>query len=493
MTDLTHASFFSGAGGTDLGLEAAGWHTVSFSEIDPYASAVLTERWPGVPNLGDITRLRAEPAQRDTRSGNTGAGVAGRAGDEPADVSGGIRPEAAGGVRPGADAAGRTEEPGSGREQADAVGGRDDWQRATLWTGGFPCQDLSVAGKRRGFGTADARTRSGLAFAFLDLVAAHRPPIVLLENVPGLLSSNNGRDFRSLIDTFQELRYVGFYRTLDAQFFGVPQRRKRVFILAIDAFSGIGLDRAAEVLSVGTRCGRHPATGHEAGPRAASLTGGGADSPQSERVWGSNGTGPALDTGRAVPNVYNASARFGAWDGPDDIAGNLSQRDYKSSNHLVSTPSDADRVREADGLAGRSHDSHRVGDEKSSEIVGALRVGGATVADGGRGDVVPVIPTGLRASGNGNDLSAGDDGRLVHTTEMIDSDDAMLPPGLDGNRYRCCGNGVVAPVAEWLGARLASLVEAALSDGTLRSDAERQVAYEEYLATLPPEPELMVI
>ena len=57
--DLTHASFFSGAGGLDLGLERAGWRTVSFSEIDPYASAVLAERWPGVPNLGDITALAA--------------------------------------------------------------------------------------------------------------------------------------------------------------------------------------------------------------------------------------------------------------------------------------------------------------------------------------------------------------------------------------------------------------------------------------------------
>ena len=52
--ELTHASFFSGVGGLDLGLERAGWRTVSFSEIDPYASAVLAERWPGVPNLGDI-------------------------------------------------------------------------------------------------------------------------------------------------------------------------------------------------------------------------------------------------------------------------------------------------------------------------------------------------------------------------------------------------------------------------------------------------------
>ena len=52
----THASFFSGVGGLDLGLERAGWRTVSFSEIEPYAKAVLAERWPDVPDLGDIVR-----------------------------------------------------------------------------------------------------------------------------------------------------------------------------------------------------------------------------------------------------------------------------------------------------------------------------------------------------------------------------------------------------------------------------------------------------
>lgn len=58
--DLTHASFFSGVGGLDLGFERAGWRTVSFSEIDPYASAVLARHWPGVPSLGDIQRLASD-------------------------------------------------------------------------------------------------------------------------------------------------------------------------------------------------------------------------------------------------------------------------------------------------------------------------------------------------------------------------------------------------------------------------------------------------
>ena len=64
MDELTHASFFSGVGGTDLGLEGAGWRTVSFSEIDPYACAVLAERCPGVPNLGDIVGIQREAEER---------------------------------------------------------------------------------------------------------------------------------------------------------------------------------------------------------------------------------------------------------------------------------------------------------------------------------------------------------------------------------------------------------------------------------------------
>ncbi|MCI0583089.1 MAG: DNA (cytosine-5-)-methyltransferase, partial [Chloroflexi bacterium] len=144
---LTHASFFSGAGGLDHGLELAGWTTVSLSEIEPYACAVLAERFPGVPNLGDITTI------------------------DPEDI-----PD------------------------------------ATLWSGGFPCQDLSSAGKRRGFGG----DRSVLAFAFLDLVERRRPDWFILENVDGLLTSNDGRDLARLAGEVDALRYGLAWRVLDA-------------------------------------------------------------------------------------------------------------------------------------------------------------------------------------------------------------------------------------------------------------------------------------
>jgi DNA (cytosine-5)-methyltransferase 1 len=319
MHDLTHASFFSGVGGLDLGLERAGWRTVSFSEIDPYASAVLAERWPGVPNLGDITHA----ATSDRWDGELRKG------------------------------------------------------RAHLWTGGFPCQDLSVAGKRRGL----AGERSGLAFSFLDLVGRHRPRFVLLENVPGLLSSHAGRDMAALLGTLVELGYGVGYRVLDARYFGVPQRRRRVFILGDSLGGRPGAERAADVLSVGSRCRRHPPTGIGTGPRAA---GGAARRPV-------------------------------------------------AAGHILGSSPDPDRMRAPHGLAGRPHDRAAV------DIVQAL--------DAKRGG-----PDDNEAQAGQLIIGAG-----AGPVTRVD----MLPLGLDSARYRCCGNGVVSDVSEWIGYSLRELVEAA--------------------------------
>lgn len=304
MHDLTHASFFSGGGGLDLGLERAGWRTVSFSEIDPYACAILAERWPGVPNLGDIVQLAHGHGLQNTRERDgAGHGVRGAGGPDwnDAELRGADGPS-------GSERLGRVGGLGAhgsvGRSDAD----RDAWRDATLWTGGFPCQDLSIAGKRRGLDGA----RSGLAFAYLGLVERHRPPWVLLENVPGLLSSNRGRDLSVLLGRLSELGYGVAYRVLDARYFGVAQRRRRVFILASrDPGGRAGAERAAEVLSIAASGGGHPATSREA--RA--------------------GTAGGADDGAIGSRFFNATAAFGAWES-GDTAGTLSRRDYKTSNHL---------------------------------------------------------------------------------------------------------------------------------------------------------------
>lgn len=102
-----------------------------------------------------------------------------------------------------------------------------DLPKTDVLAGGFPCQDLSVAGKRKGL----AGKRSGLWNEFARLIGEVEPEWVLVENVPGLLSSGKGRDMGILLGKMAQLGYWWAYRVLDAQFFGVAQRRRRVFIV----------------------------------------------------------------------------------------------------------------------------------------------------------------------------------------------------------------------------------------------------------------------
>ena len=111
--------------------------------------------------------------------------------------------------------------------------------KVDLICGGFPCQDVSVAGRRAGL----AGERSGLWFEFHRIARELRPEWLLIENVPGLLSSHQGADFAVILQGLAELGYGVAWRVLDAQYFGLAQRRKRVFIVG-----HLGDGRAAEVL-----------------------------------------------------------------------------------------------------------------------------------------------------------------------------------------------------------------------------------------------------
>jgi DNA (cytosine-5)-methyltransferase 1 len=104
--------------------------------------------------------------------------------------------------------------------------GRNVLKPVDLICGGFPCQDLSVAGYREGLSGA----RSALWWEFHRIIGELTPRWVLIENVPGLLLSNEGEDLATLLHSMEELRYGWSYRVLDSRNF-VPQRRKRVFIV----------------------------------------------------------------------------------------------------------------------------------------------------------------------------------------------------------------------------------------------------------------------
>lgn len=217
-------SLFSGIGGMDLGLARAGFRHAFFCESDAWRRTVLAQHWPGVPIYEDV-RLVGEPE--------------GRAAPD-------------------------------GRGASAHVGG---WEAGTgLLCGGFPCQDVSVAGRRAGL----AGARSGLFHEFARIAESLRPRWLLVENVPGLLSSNGGRDFGVVLGTLADIGYGVGWRIVDSRFFGVPQRRRRVFILGALAESDTrgAAERCGEILAVGTRCEPHPATGAEARENIANSLGG---------------------------------------------------------------------------------------------------------------------------------------------------------------------------------------------------------------------------
>ena len=105
--------------------------------------------------------------------------------------------------------------------------GASDYGTIDLLVGGTPCQSFSIAGLRKGMDD----DRGNLALEFLKLAHRKRPTWVVWENVPGVLSSNGGRDFGAFLGGLGELGYGWAYRVLDAQYFGVAQRRRRVFVV----------------------------------------------------------------------------------------------------------------------------------------------------------------------------------------------------------------------------------------------------------------------
>lgn len=111
------------------------------------------------------------------------------------------------------------------RKVADATG----IPVSDVWVGGFPCQDVSLArmGPRAGL----KGKQSGLFYEFHRLLEQGRPRILLIENVPGLLSSHGGRDFHIIVRALAELGYGVGWRVLNSKDFGVPQSRQRVFIV----------------------------------------------------------------------------------------------------------------------------------------------------------------------------------------------------------------------------------------------------------------------
>lgn len=103
-----------------------------------------------------------------------------------------------------------------------------------LITYGFPCQDISTAGKQKGFVDDNGQlTRSGLFFEALDIIEKYQPDIAIAENVKALTSKKFAKEFQLVLDSLEEAGYNNYWQVLNAKDFGVPQHRERVFIVSI--------------------------------------------------------------------------------------------------------------------------------------------------------------------------------------------------------------------------------------------------------------------
>jgi DNA (cytosine-5)-methyltransferase 1 len=133
-----------------------------------------------------------------------------------------------------------------------------------LLVGGTPCQSFSVAGLRKGL----SDPRGNLMLTYGAIADYFKPTWIVWENVPGVLSSNHGRDFGTFLGMLGQLGYGFAYRVLDAQYYGVAQRRRRVFVVG---YLG-DWRRAAQVLFESESLCGYPAPSREAGQRIASYT-----------------------------------------------------------------------------------------------------------------------------------------------------------------------------------------------------------------------------
>lgn len=168
----------------------------------------------------------------------------------------------------------------------------DELADCDIVTFGFPCQDLSTAGNRAGL----AGARSGLFWEAARVIAGKAPRWILFENVPGLLTSDEGEDFGVVLGTLASFGYSLAYAVLDSQHHGVPQRRKRVFLVGC-----LEPGRAEQVLAVAHGGGGDTAPG-----------GGEGENPQADAPGGLGGdSGPRQASGHASRTVACHAAEFG--------------------------------------------------------------------------------------------------------------------------------------------------------------------------------------
>jgi DNA (cytosine-5)-methyltransferase 1 len=324
----------------------------------------------------------------------------------------------------------------------------EEWpdESIDLLVGGTPCQSFSVAGLRQGL----ADPRGNLMLTFLAIAQRQRPRWIVWENVPGVLSSNRGRDFGTFLGALGELGYGFAYRVLDAQWFGVAQRRRRVFVVG---YLGDW---------------RHP---------AKVLF-------ESESVC--RNTAPS----REAEKNSTASAEHGASNGGiPDVAQTLSSRDYKGPScgrdGLVGNP-----IAVAQPVA---FAQNQLGEVRTGEVTNTLNTNSNASGRNTPMVVQPYVggvdyetnahtidePTGPllkgSATGGGRPLPAVATAMQVRRLTPVECERLQgfpdnytnipwrkKPESPDGPRYRALGNSMAVPVMRWIGKRIKQMDELGL-------------------------------
>jgi len=367
--------------------------------------------------------------------------------------------------------------------------------------GGTPCQSFSVAGLRAGL----ADPRGNLALVFLAVVDRYRPRWVVWENVPGVRSASDGRDFGAFLGGLAELGYGWAYRSLDAQYFGLAQRRERVFVVA---HRGDWRPPAAVLFEPESLSGDSAPrrdTGEGTAPTLASRpTGGGGLGtdfdcdgglihlpeivPQAMSAkWAKGPSGPSGDecanlvthalqadgfdasedgTGRGTPLVVdtltsNGDAHSGYRDEKGLVAVDL-QQVTSQVNRSQPTPESPPLTTHGTVVAVRTANTGANGHGVATEVAHTL--------DGAKGQALADPGNTLNPQMAVRRLTPRECERL----QGFPDDYTLVPyrgkPTADGPRYKALGNSMAVPVMRWLGARMA-LVESVQSRGTTEDAA----------------------
>jgi DNA (cytosine-5)-methyltransferase 1 len=346
----------------------------------------------------------------------------------------------------------------------------DEYGAIDLLVGGTPCQSFSVAGLRGGMDDE----RGNLALEFIRLAQRKRPQWLVWENVPGVLSSNGGRDFGSFLGALAEIGYGFAYRVLDAQYFGVAQRRRRVFVVG---YLG-DWRRAAAVLFERESLSGNPAPSREEGEKASRNSGErlavssgqgwwreAGDVAQTLRAQESankadtlyvpqpcNEVSPAVTTGppfsrtgnervecEAIVPVTARMRGFGDYE-CDGTASALKARDYKDATDLVAYPINTQLGLRGPDTSNSSREGLGIGNEGDPAYTLQAAHSHAVASNL---SVRRLTPTECER------LQGFPDGFTQIPWRGKEPENCP-----DGPRYKALGNSMAVPVMRWIGERI---------------------------------------